>query len=115
MCVPLYIRTGSSRRSCKSVDYFVTDESYPRKVDVNALNSARLAAIELPTIRYEASDVPGLDQFGKKLSLKEATKLLNEDTRWPAVVDLKVGAMVMLVTVSLASFSSETTDIRIWG
>jgi hypothetical protein len=53
-----------------------------------------------PILVYAAADIPGTNSKGYPLSLADATDSLNRNTIWPVEIGLKVGAMVMLVTVS---------------
>jgi hypothetical protein len=73
---------------------------YPSKREVEAVNRQRLSALTSPIKAYNATDVPGVNSKGYRLDEKEATISLDRNTIWPAEIGLKVGAMVMLVTVS---------------
>jgi hypothetical protein len=66
------------------------------------VNSKRLAALTTPIVIYTAADVPGINSKGYKLNQVEATESLNRNTIWVPDLAVKVGAMVMLVTVSPA-------------
>jgi len=73
----------------------------PRKVDVNRINRQKLNTCQGPTKVYLAQDMPGTTALGVPLGREEATKLLNQETRFPEKLDLRIGAQVMLVMVSL--------------
>jgi hypothetical protein len=73
---------------------------YPSKVEVANINDTRLAALDAPLQQYISSDVAGINSNGYKLTQNQATEVLNRNTIWPQELSVKVGAMVMLVTVS---------------
>lgn len=64
------------------------------------MNQAKLDAIQDEVYLFKAVDFGGKTSSGERVGDEEATTLLNRDTRWLESVDLKVGAQVMLVTVS---------------
>lgn len=82
--------------------------SYPSKVEVNNINTARLAALTTPLQQYISSDVAGTNSKGYRLTQGEATDVLNRNTIWVEELHVKTGAMVMLVTVS---FKTDTTAL----
>lgn len=55
-----------------------------------------------------AYDVPGETATGERLTLDAAKKKLNEETRFPEKLDLRIGAQVMLVMVSSWVLPSKT-------
>ncbi|WVW86550.1 hypothetical protein I302_108600 [Kwoniella bestiolae CBS 10118] len=71
---------------------------YPQKAEVAAINSARLEALETPLQIFSSFDVPGTNSHGWALDSRQATECLNRNTIWPQDLELKVGALVMLVT-----------------
>nr|XP_019000033.1 uncharacterized protein I203_07567 [Kwoniella mangroviensis CBS 8507]OCF63494.1 hypothetical protein I203_07567 [Kwoniella mangroviensis CBS 8507] len=71
---------------------------YPQKAEVAAINSARLEALETPLQVFSSFDIPGVNSHGYPLEAKQATDCLNKNTIWPQDLELKVGALVMLVT-----------------
>jgi hypothetical protein len=78
---------------------------YPSKAEVNAINTARLKAIDAPLQAFMAWDQPGINSKGYSLSKEEATACLDRNTMWPKELEVKVGAMVMLITVSLGDWN----------
>jgi hypothetical protein len=52
-------------------------------------------------IEYRSRDSPGIDSRDQRLSTARATALLDKSTIWPQALQLKVGAMVMLISVSV--------------
>jgi hypothetical protein len=48
---------------------------------------------------YLAQDTPGETAAGIRLGRDEATKMLNQETRFPEKLDLRIGAQVMLIMV----------------
>ena len=73
---------------------------YPQKNEVNTINNERLNALTGPLKQYHAKDTGGTNSRGFPVSVDEATRLLDRNTLWPKELKVKVGAMVMLVTVS---------------
>lgn len=67
------------------------------KKEVEAINTKRLAELEEANQSYVSFDEPGQDSRGYALGPKEAKEVLDRGTRWSEVVDLKVGALVMLL------------------
>ncbi|WWD16729.1 hypothetical protein CI109_101160 [Kwoniella shandongensis] len=71
---------------------------YPQKSEVATINAARLAALKTPIQIFLAWDVPGITSSGYALDQPQATASLDRNTIWPKELELKVGALVMLVT-----------------
>lgn len=69
-------------------------------------NINNLKAIESPTEQYDAVDRAHPTEGGRQLADHEATDLLNDRSRWPENLPLKVGAQVMLVTVGATTSST---------
>jgi hypothetical protein len=67
---------------------------------VDAENDRRLRLINADNHHFDAIDTPGREENGWQVPPKRATELLDDQTRWPASLDLRVGATVMLVVVS---------------
>ena len=82
---------------------------YPSKVEVANINDARLAALDAPLLQYVASDAPGTNSKGYNLTQAQATEVLNRNTIWPQELSVKVGAMVMLVTVSVSNIRNPSS------
>lgn len=76
---------------------------YPSKAEVTAINNDRLAALDAPLQQYLSSDIPGTNSNGYSLTQNQASEVLDRNTIWPRELSVKVGAMVMLVTVSQLS------------
>jgi hypothetical protein len=53
---------------------------------------------------YTADDQPGINSRGYQLTQEEATKRLDQNTTWQKEVGLRVGAIVMLITVRAFSY-----------
>jgi hypothetical protein len=73
----------------------------PRRKEVDQLNHAQLKGCAAPTRTFKAVDRPGRTATGEDLTLKEATKRLNDETRFAEKLELRIGAQVMLLMVSL--------------
>ncbi|RXK40277.1 hypothetical protein M231_02391 [Tremella mesenterica] len=73
---------------------------YPSKNEVETINRQRLAALNTPLQEYLAHDAPGVNSKGYDISQADATAILDKNTIWVKELSLKVGALVMLVTVS---------------
>lgn len=58
-----------------------------------------LNALQSPIEQYDSQDRGLLNERGRKISDQEAAEMLNDRSRWPQHLPLKVGAQVMLVTV----------------
>ncbi|WWC93163.1 uncharacterized protein L201_008131 [Kwoniella dendrophila CBS 6074] len=71
---------------------------YPHKAEVAAINAQRLRALDTPSNIFAAFDVPGITSRGYALDSSQATESLNKNTIWPEELELKAGALVMLVT-----------------
>ncbi|BEJ16842.1 hypothetical protein CspHIS471_0602430 [Cutaneotrichosporon sp. HIS471] len=71
---------------------------YSRRMDVDRENMKNLDAIKSKLERYEAVDRAHETQGGRKRPQHEATDLLNDRSRWPQSLPLKIDAQVMLVT-----------------
>ncbi|KAK8861367.1 hypothetical protein IAR55_002186 [Kwoniella newhampshirensis] len=71
---------------------------YPQKSEVATINAARLGALTTPVQIFLAWDVPGVTSSGYALDQTQATASLDRNTIWPKELELKVGALVMLVT-----------------
>lgn len=73
--------------------------------------------IDSPIERYDAVDRGHINAGGRLITTHEATELLNDRSRWPEKLPLKVGAQVMLVTVSACGTMSADggrTGCRVW-
>ena len=75
---------------------------YPSKLEVATINNNRLAALTTPMKVYQAHDLAGTNSKGFRLTPGQATECLDRNTIWVAELSVKVGAMVMLITVSRA-------------
>jgi hypothetical protein len=71
----------------------------PSRKQVDDINQAKLKLCEGVTQMFRAQDMPGTTAQGLALSLEEATKILNQETRFPENLGLRVGAQVMLIMV----------------
>jgi hypothetical protein len=79
--------------------------SFNTNAKVRNHNNARLAELRGPLHTFEAQDLPGWDSQGRELSLGQATELLDRRITWPQELNLRVGAQVMLLTVSTSTVS----------
>lgn len=79
---------------------------YPSKIEVARINAAKLALLETPVQIFMAFDVPGRNSRGYNLTHAQASELLDRNTIWPKELQVKVGALVMLVTNLKVSFLS---------
>jgi hypothetical protein len=79
------------------------DFSYPSRVEVKTINDERLAALTTPTQSFVSWDVPGINSKGFALTQEQAQECLDRNTIWLRESSLKVGAMVMLITVCSSS------------
>ena len=75
-------------------------DRYPSKIEVSTINQARLAALKTPIQVFICRDLPGYNSKGFPLDEVQAQESLDRNTIWPQELSVKVGAMVMLVTVS---------------
>lgn len=66
------------------------------------VNNDNLAALPGESHTFKAIDIAGKNSNGYDVTEEQATRTLNNSTRWPEEVTLKVGAQVMLVHVSFA-------------
>jgi hypothetical protein len=73
---------------------------------VLGLNYLKLNSLPGDTVIYTAVDTAGVDNKGYHPSDDQATRFLDSNTSWPGEVELKIGAVVMLVTVSIITYSS---------
>lgn len=73
---------------------------YATKDEVDTVNNRRLSALTTVGEEYHAIDKGGKDYRGYIVSDDTATKRLNASSLWPMFLHVKVGALVMLVTVS---------------
>lgn len=64
-------------------------------------------------VEYRGRDTPGRDSKNQKVTQERATCLLDERTLWPKTLQLKVGAMIMLICVSLLSIPSVVHSLTI--
>jgi hypothetical protein len=71
----------------------------PRKWDVDQINKKELESCSGPTTVYLAHDTPGQTAGGMRVRREEATKMLNQETRFPETLNFRVGAQVMLIMV----------------
>jgi hypothetical protein len=77
----------------------MADDSLPGRKDVEKINLRELGTCVGPTTMYLAQDTPGETAAGIRLGRDEATKMLNQETRFPEKLDLRIGAQVMLIMV----------------
>ena len=63
------------------------------------INRKELGTCQGSTTLYFAQDAPGNTATGLRVGREEATKMLNQETRFPEKLDLRVGAQVMLIMV----------------
>jgi len=73
----------------------------PIRAQVDDMNQSELQRCEGTTKLFHSQDMPGTTAQGATLSLEEATKLLNQETRFPERLGLRIGAQVMLIMVCL--------------
>lgn len=71
-----------------------------------------LNALESRIEHYDSEDRGFVNERGHNITEQEATEMLNERSRWPQHLPLKVGAQVMLVTVSGQKFGD--ADVQNW-
>ena len=71
---------------------------YPSKAEVASINAERLKLLETPVQIFMSHDLPGVRSSGFALTPEEATALLDRNTIWARELQVKVGALVMLVT-----------------
>ncbi len=71
------------------------------KREVEEINRRRLTALKSPLIVYQATDRGGMDSKGRIVTKEAAIKKLDQNTTWPKELSVKVGAAVMLLTVSV--------------
>jgi hypothetical protein len=76
----------------------------PRKLDVDRINWKELETCQGPTTVYLAHDTPGQTAAGRRVGREEATKMLNQETRFPEKLDFRIGAQVMLIMVRPSVF-----------
>lgn len=72
---------------------------YAKKVQVERVNESRLRDLETPLREFASFDTAGLDSRGNRITVEQATSLLDRNTLWLSLLKLKVGAQVMLITV----------------
>jgi hypothetical protein len=75
---------------------------------VQAANRACLDKLAEPEYEYECEDLAGTYESGAQVGLERAVAMLDDETRWPAELHLRVGAMVMLTTVSTLAMRAGT-------
>ncbi|KAI6136943.1 P-loop containing nucleoside triphosphate hydrolase protein [Pisolithus sp. B1] len=73
-------------------------ELYPLRAEVERANRTRLDALPGSGTRYDATDTPGINSYGEKVSLPQMERLLDRLVA-PRSILLKVGAQVMLIKV----------------
>lgn len=71
-------------------------ELYPLRAEVERANRTRLDALPGSGTRYDATDTPGINSYGERVSLPQMERLLDRLVA-PRSVLLKVGAQVMLI------------------
>lgn len=71
-------------------------------------NDARLAELPGQLHTFEARDHAGTDSQGRQLSEGQATDLLDRRLTWPPELNLRVGAQVMLLAVSVLESLPQT-------
>ena len=84
---------------------------YPSKNEVSSINQARLAALKTPIQVFISRDLPGQNSKGFALDEGQAQDCLDRNTIWPQELSVKVGAMVMLVTVSSTFMCPRLTNL----
>ncbi|KAI6032057.1 hypothetical protein BKA83DRAFT_94608, partial [Pisolithus microcarpus] len=73
-------------------------ELYPLRAEVERANRARLDALPGSGTRYDATDTPGINSYGEKVSIPQMERLLDRLVA-PRSILLKAGAQVMLIKV----------------
>lgn len=71
-------------------------ELYPTRAEVERANCSKLDALNSPAFRYDATDIPGIDSYGKEVTNLQMQSLLDRLVA-PRSLLLKVGAQVMLI------------------
>lgn len=71
-------------------------ELYPLRAEVERANRARLDALPGSGTRYDATDTPGINSYGEKVSIPQMERLLDRLVA-PRSILLKAGAQVMLI------------------
>jgi hypothetical protein len=79
-----------------------TQDSFPTRSSVDIANAKRLSEIPGPGSEYIATDIAGVNVDGEFHSPTWVEAQLDEQTLWPRVLRLKIGATVMLVMVCVA-------------
>ena len=87
--------------------------SYPSKAEVSNINNGRLTALKTPAQVFISYDQPGINSKDFVLDQAQATEVLDRNTIWVRELSLKVGAMVMLVTVSNDVHSAKLTNLSL--
>lgn len=67
------------------------------KIEASTLNQKRLRELPDKVEGYNSADSPGMNSNGYQISHSDATSLLDRQTNWERVLDLKLGALVMLL------------------
>jgi hypothetical protein len=70
------------------------------KREVDNLNSSKLSAIKSELHKYVAQDIAGVSPNGTRMSMDQVIKLMDQ-TKFVPILEIKVGAIVMLLTVSI--------------
>ncbi|ESK98247.1 dna repair and recombination protein pif1 [Moniliophthora roreri MCA 2997] len=84
-------------RKIEYTDGIEPTELFPTRNEVDRANTARLNQIKETPIVYKAYDMPGKDSNDVNISYAQAMRLLDHRTTVPQMLQLKVGAQVMLV------------------
>ncbi|KAL4068373.1 ATP-dependent DNA helicase PIF1 [Scleroderma yunnanense] len=91
------IRTFKSlARPVHYTDGIGPTELYPTRAEVERANTWKLDALDGAGSRYDATDTPGIDSYGERVTIMQMERLLDRLVA-PRSVLLKVGAQVMLI------------------
>lgn len=71
----------------------------PLRKAAEDMNLMQLLSCPGQTTCYMAQDTPGQYATGERLTMEVARKKLNEETRFPEKLELRIGAQVMLILV----------------
>jgi len=73
---------------------------YPTRVEVERANCSKLDALNSPAFRYDATDTPGIDSYGKEVSDLQMQSLLDRLVA-PRSLLLKVRVITLTVCLCL--------------
>lgn len=89
----------SCQRSLECPEGTLPVQLYARRRDVDSKNLDHLLKLPGKITEYVAVDTGFKDAQGVPIPDGVATKLLDDNSRWPRLLEVKVGAQVMLVKV----------------